>query len=175
MITPYVGEIRVFAGGRLPSGWALCNGATVPISEFETLFQLIGTTYGGDGEETFCLPDLRGRVPVHAGNGVQLGEHGGQETVTLTKDQLPKHTHLMLGSVSPATRNTVGQSIPASMPAAGAGNAYGSIEPFRPLQAGSVAPDGGGGSHTNMQPYLCVTFMISYYGIFPFPGEEEEK
>jgi microcystin-dependent protein len=174
MITPYVGEIRVFAGAKVPDGWALCNGASLPISEYDTLFNLIGTTYGGDGQETFCLPDLRGRVPVHAGNGVLLGELGGQETVKLTKDQLPSHSHLMLGSVNPATRNTVAQNIPASMPSAGAGSAYGSVEPFRPLQAGSVAPVGGDGAHDNMQPYLCLTFMISFFGIFPQPGEEEK-
>jgi microcystin-dependent protein len=174
-VTPYVGEIRVFGGHKLPAGWAFCNGAMLPISDYDTLFNLIGTTYGGDGQETFGLPDLRGRVPMHVGNGVQLGEAAGQETVTLTKDQLPSHSHLMLGSVNPATRNTVAQNIPASMPAAGAGNAYGSVEPFRPLQAGSVAPVGGSEAHSNIQPYQCVTFMISLFGIFPQPGEEETK
>lgn len=175
MTSPYVGEIRVFGGSRLPQGWAFCDGDLLPVSENETLFNLIGTTYGGDGQSTFALPDLRGRVPVHAGNGVQLGEAGGQETVTLSKDQLPRHSHLMLGSVNPATRNTVGQNIPASMPSAGTGSAYGSVEPFRPLQSGSVAPVGGGKAHNNIQPYLCVTFMISLFGYFPYPGEEEEK
>lgn len=175
MITPYVGEIQVFAGHKLPTGWLFCNGAQLPISEYEMLFNLIGTTYGGDGQSTFQVPDLRGRVPVHVGNGVLIGEAGGRETVTLTKDQLPRHSHLMIGSVNPATRNTIEQNIPASMPAAGTGSAYGSVEPFRPLQAGSVAPVGGDGAHDNIQPYLCLTFMIAYLGIFPQPGEEEEK
>lgn len=175
MITPYIGEIRVFAGHKLPAGWLFCDGSQLPISDYDALFNLIGTTYGGDGQSTFQLPDLRGRVPVHVGNGVLIGETGGRETVTLTKEQLPTHSHQMVGSVSPATRNTIEQNIPASMPAAGAGNAYGSIEPFRPLQAGSVAPNGGGGPHDNIQPYLCVTFMIAYLGLFPQPGEENDN
>src|SRR5215468_11035906 len=105
MAQPYVGEIRMFAGNFAPAGWMFCEGQLLPISENETLFQLIGTTYGGDGESTFALPDLRGRVPLHQGNGFTLGEQGGVETVTLTVQQIAAHSHTLLGTVNQATQN----------------------------------------------------------------------
>src|SRR6185295_2351640 len=98
MAQPYVGEVRIFAGNFAPAGWMFCEGQSLPISEFETLFNLIGTTYGGDGQSTFALPDLRGRLPMHQGNGTILAETGGAETVTLTVQQIPLHTHPMIGS-----------------------------------------------------------------------------
>src|ERR1044071_6682354 len=103
MAQPYVGEIRMFAGNFAPAGWMFCEGQLLPISENETLFQLIGTTYGGDGQSTFALPDLRGRVPIHMGNGFLLAETGGVETVTLTVSQIPAHSHPVLAANSPAT------------------------------------------------------------------------
>src|SRR5882724_3855799 len=106
MAQPYVGEIRMFAGNFAPAGWMFCEGQLLPISENETLFQLIGTTYGGDGESTFALPDLRGRLPMHQGNGFILAESGGVETVTLTVQQIPAHTHPLLGSTSTASSNS---------------------------------------------------------------------
>src|SRR5499426_4473401 len=103
MAQPYVGEIRIFAGNFAPAGWMFCEGQLLPISENETLFQLIGTTYGGDGESTFALPDLRGRLPMHQGSGFTLAEVAGVETVTLTVQQIPVHSHPMLASADPAT------------------------------------------------------------------------
>jgi microcystin-dependent protein len=106
MAQPYVGEIRMFAGNFAPAGWMFCEGQLLPISENETLFQLIGTTYGGDGESTFALPDLRGRIPIHQGNGFILAETGGAEEITLTINQIPAHTHQMLASIDIPTVNT---------------------------------------------------------------------
>lgn len=170
---PFVGEIKMWGGPRPPSGWAFCNGVSLPISENEVLFQLIGTTYGGDGQSTFNLPDLTGRVPRHIGNGIQLGEAGGVETVTLTPQQLPSHQHLMTASVDPATASTVFGNVPASMTAAGIASAYGSVEPAHPIDPSSIGQTGGGGAHTNLQPYQCVSFIISLFGVFPMPAEEE--
>ena len=100
MAQPYIGEIRMFAGNFPPAGWMFCEGQLLPISENETLFQLIGTTYGGDGQSTFALPDLRGRVPIHQGNGFILAETGGVEEVTLTSQQIPSHSHALLASTA---------------------------------------------------------------------------
>src|SRR5439155_25945975 len=105
MAQPYVGEIRMFAGNFAPAGWMFCEGQLLPISEYETLFNLIGTTYGGDGQSTFALPDLRGRIPLHFGNGFTLAETGGVETVTLTASQIPAHTHPLVAS-GPAANQT---------------------------------------------------------------------
>ena len=167
MAQPYVGEIRLFAGNFPPSGWTFCQGQLVPISENETLFQLIGTTYGGDGESTFALPDLRGRVPIHQGNGFILAETGGAEEITLTAQQIPAHSHPLLGSTSIGN-----QSSPAgAMLAQTVGGLRPYIEdvPTDPMAAQSVAPVGGSQPHSNFQPYLCVDFIISLFGIFPSP------
>lgn len=170
-MTSYIGEIRVWAGNYAPHGWAFCDGATLPISENELLFTLIGTTYGGDGQETFQLPDLRGRVPVHAGNGVVIGETGGVEDVVLTTQQIPGHYHYLEGSVDPATASTVGGNVPASMPAAGTGSAYGDVGPFRAIDQGSVGATGQGEPHNNLQPYLCLSFIVcTLDGIAPSPS-----
>jgi microcystin-dependent protein len=174
MANPFLGEIRVWPGVKAPKGWRLCNGDVLPIDENETLFMLIGTTYGGDGESTFQLPDLRGRVPVHLGNGLTLGQTDGVETVTLTQKQLPQHNHLAQGSTDPATRSTVTGNVPASMSAAGTARAYGTRDPIHAIDAGSVAPTGGGSAHTNLQPYLAVGLIISMAGRFPVPAETEE-
>src|SRR5213075_2946438 len=115
MAQPYVGEIRMFAGNFAPAGWMFCEGQLLPISEYETLFNLIGTTYGGDGQSTFALPDLRGRVPLHFGNGFTLAETGGVETITLTVQQIPAHSHPMLGSNSIATLQTPASNLPAKV------------------------------------------------------------
>src|SRR3954462_2154893 len=113
MAQPYVGEIRMFGGNFAPAGWMFCGGQLLPISENETLFQLIGTTYGGDGESTFGLPDLRGRVPIHQGNGFLLAETGGAEEITLTVSQIPAHSHPALGSTSTASSTDPGGNVPA--------------------------------------------------------------
>src|SRR3954447_12182490 len=111
MAQPYVGEIRIFAGNFAPAGWMFCEGQLLPISENETLFQLIGTTYGGDGQETFALPDLRGRIPLHQGTGFILAQTGGEEEVTLTSQQTPTHAHPMLGSTDIANSPNPGNSV----------------------------------------------------------------
>jgi microcystin-dependent protein len=169
MAQPYVGEIRMFAGNFAPAGWMFCEGQLLPISENETLFQLLGTTYGGDGESTFALPDLRGRIPIHQGNGFILAETGGAEEITLTIQQIPAHSHQML-----ATSNQAGITVPSntSLPGVATTSAispYGSDAPKGTLSPSTVGPVGGSQPHTNFQPYLCVDFIISLFGIFPSP------
>ena len=161
---PYVGEIRMFAGNFPPNGWMFCEGQLLPISENETLFNLIGTTYGGDGQSTFALPDLRGRVPIHMGNGVSLAETGGVEDVTLTTQQIAAHGHTLLGSSLVANdpnpqNNVLGESSAVSM--------YQSAAPTTPMADKSIGSVGGSQPHYNFQPYLCVDFIISLFGIFP--------
>lgn len=170
MAQPYVGEIRMFAGNFAPAGWMFCEGQLLPISENETLFQLIGTTYGGDGESTFALPDLQGRVPIHQGNGFILAETGGVESVTLTANQIPAHSHPLL-----ATSNPASQSLPANALTASntPNNLYRTLVPPPPqvsLNANAVGTTGGSQPHENFQPYLCVSFIISLFGIFPQPS-----
>jgi len=164
MAQPYVGEIRMFAGNFAPAGWMFCEGQLLPISENETLFQLIGTTYGGDGQSTFSLPDLRGRLPLHFGNGEILAETGGVETVTLTVNQIPAHSHAFLASSGPGTVNTPGGNVPAASPSA---TLYIQDVTDSNLSANSVGTVGGSQPHNNFQPYLCVDFIISLFGIFP--------
>lgn len=168
MAQPYVGEIRMFAGNFAPVGWMFCEGQLLPISENETLFQLIGTTYGGDGESTFALPDLRGRIPIHQGTGFILAETGGVEEVTLTVSQIPAHSHAFLAStdfgnqISPA--NAVISKVTGVTP-------YREDQfPNQNMGPQSIGPVGGSQPHTNFQPYLCVNFIISLFGIFPSPS-----
>lgn len=168
MAQPYVGEIRMFAGNFAPAGWMFCEGQLLPISENETLFQLIGTTYGGDGESTFALPDLRGRIPIHQGNGFILAETGGAEEITLTVSQIPAHTHPMLCSVNQAGAFAPLNQVPGLMQLATT-TPYGTDNPGVTLAPTAVGPVGGSQPHTNFQPYLCVNFIISLFGIFPSP------
>ena len=165
MAQPYVGEIRMFAGNFPPVGWMFCEGQLLPISENETLFQLIGTTYGGDGESTFALPDLRGRIPMHQGNGFILAETGGAEEITLTVSQIAAHSHPFLASNDTATGDSPNGALLAATNTAKKVYAAASspTTPFAP----SVTPTGGSQPHTNFQPYLCVNFIISLFGIFP--------
>ena len=166
MSQPYVGEIRIFAGNFAPAGWMFCEGQLLPISENETLFQLIGTTYGGDGESTFSLPDLRGRVPLHQGNGFIVGETGGVEEVTLTAQQIPSHTHPMLGSSAQGQDGNPGNKVVAEDTVVGA-DLYLEDTPTVNLAPTAITPVGGSQPHTNFQPYLCVDFIISLFGRFP--------
>jgi microcystin-dependent protein len=164
MAQPYVGEIRIFAGNFAPAGWQLCEGQLLPISENETLFNLIGTTYGGDGQSTFSLPDLRGRVPLHFGNSFTLAETGGVETVTLTVQQIPAHDHPLQATSTFATVATPGGNVFAQSQAVkfyGTGTANASMAVGTGLQSGGSQP------HSNFQPYLCLNFIISLFGIFP--------
>jgi microcystin-dependent protein len=170
MAQPYVGEIRMFAGNFNPSGWAFCNGALLPISENETLFQLIGTTYGGDGQETFALPNLQSRVPIHmgtfGGSSFIIGEMAGVESVTLTTQQIPLHNHAFVASQDQAGLTTPPNNILGQIPG---GNVYIAETADTPLNAGSIGPAGGSQPHDNMQPFLCISFIISLFGIFPSP------
>lgn len=169
MAQPYVGEIRMFAGNFAPVGWMFCEGQLLPISENETLFQLIGTTYGGDGESTFQLPDLRGRLPIHQGNGFILAETGGAEEITLTVNQIPSHTHALLATANPPTQSNPAANVTASNTPI---NIYRTLVPPPPqvsLAATAITPVGGSQPHNNFQPYLCINFIISLFGIFPSP------
>lgn len=166
MAQPYVGEIRMFAGNFAPAGWMFCEGQLLPISEYETLFQLIGTTYGGDGQSTFALPDLRGRIPIHQGNGFILAETGGAEEITLTVGQIPAHSHALLASTSVANASSPAGALLAQSTAA---DLYIEDTTSVNLNALSVTAVGGSQPHTNFQPYLCVDFIISLFGIFPSP------
>lgn len=163
---PYVGEVRMFAGNFAPAGWAFCEGQLMAISENETLFNLIGTTYGGDGQSTFGLPDLRGRIPVHQGNNFILAETGGSEEVTLTTSQLAAHGHPLMavgavGNDPNPQGHLLAESSVVSMYQAGA--------PAAAMAAQSVGSAGGSQPHNNLQPYLCINFIISLFGIFPSP------
>ena len=166
MAQPYVGEIRMFAGNFAPAGWMFCEGQLLPISENETLFQLIGTTYGGDGQSTFALPDLRGRLPIHQGNGFILAETGGAEEITLTVNQVPAHSHPFLASTGAGNLNTPAGNLTAESAAV---KIYLEDAPSIPMNPAAIGPVGGSQPHTNFQPYLCVDFIISLFGIFPSP------
>jgi microcystin-dependent protein len=166
MAQPYVGEIRMFAGNFAPVGWMFCEGQLLPISENETLFQLIGTTYGGDGESTFALPDLRGRLPIHQGNGFILAETGGAEEITLTVNQIPAHSHPLLGSGNTASDTNPANNLLAVLTT----DAYVASNPNINMSPQAIGPVGGSQPHTNFQPYLCVDFIISLFGIFPSPS-----
>ncbi len=163
MAQPYVGEIRMFAGNFAPAGWMFCEGQLLPISENETLFQLIGTTYGGDGQSTFTIPDLRGRIPLHFGNGFVLAETGGAEEITLTVSQIPAHSHPMLASTDVGTLQTPQGNVTGDT----ANKIYRSGTANIVMNPNAVSATGGSQPHTNFQPYLCVDFIISLFGIFP--------
>lgn len=166
MAQPYVGEIRMFGGNFAPAGWNFCDGSLLPISENETLFNLIGTTYGGDGQETFALPDLRGRIPLHQGNGLVLAETGGAEEITLTVNQIPAHSHPMLAAAATPNNNNPGGALTAQPTASIYNNSNVAVN----LAATAIGSVGGSQPHQNMQPYLCVSFIISLFGIFPSPS-----
>ena len=169
-MAPYVGEIRMFAGNFAPNGWMFCEGQPLPISENEVLFQLIGTTYGGDGEETFNLPNLASRVPIHWGTGpdgttYQIGEMAGTEQETLSTNQIPNHTHPLTASTQNGTETNPGGHVLAGSSS--------SVQPYVDdagtvaLNAQSITPVGGSQPHENTQPFLCINFIISLFGIFP--------
>jgi microcystin-dependent protein len=168
-MAPYVGEIRLFAGNFAPNGWMFCEGQTLPIAENEVLFQLIGTTYGGDGEETFNLPNLASRVPIHMGTGpdgttYQIGEMAGTEQETLTTQQIPSHTHPMLGSLDPAGQQSPQANVTAKSTQV---DLYINAVPQDAMNNQAISPVGGSQPHENCQPFLCINFIISLFGVFP--------
>jgi len=177
MSSPFIGEIRMFAGNFAPVGWAFCNGAIIPIDQNDALFNLIGTTYGGDGQTTFALPNLQSRIPLHVGPGFALGQSGGTESVTLTTNQIPSHNHLFQTVASPGnaakaalTGNVLADEVLAGGAPAPQPSTY---APFvndanqRTLSASTIAAAGGSQPHDNMVPFLVINFIISLFGIFP--------
>jgi microcystin-dependent protein len=162
MSDPFVGEIRMFGGNYAPAGWMFCAGQVLSISEYDMLFSLIGTTYGGDGQATFALPDLRGRQPWHQGS-TPIGSMAGAETVTLTVDQIPSHTHLLAASGTQATSATPSRTVPAPW----ADGQYSAGPSDSTLATTAVGATGSTQPHENRPPYLAVNFIISLYGIYP--------
>jgi len=154
----------MFAGNFAPAGWAFCNGALIPISENDALFNLIGTTYGGDGQETFALPNLQSRVPIHVGPGFALGQSGGVETVTLTTNQIPAHSHVPQAFATAGNQNSPAGGVWAF---SNSGSLYGDTAPANAFAATAIGPSGGSQPHDNMIPFLAVNFILSLFGIFP--------
>ena len=156
----------MFAGNFAPAGWMFCEGQLLPISEYETLFNLIGTTYGGDGQSTFALPDLRGRLPIHQGVGFTPAQPGGVETVTLAATQIPAHSHPFLVTTNQASSTSPTNQLPAITQAFSI-QPYGTDNPQVQLSPSSIGSAGGSQPHDNFQPYLCIDFIISLFGVFP--------
>ena len=169
MAQPFVGEIRMFAGNFPPNGWMFCEGATIPIAENDVLFTLIGTTYGGDGQETFQLPDLQGRIPLHQGTApegtYQMGEKAGTESVTLTVQQIPAHTHRLTASGEAGSTSNAANALVATGP-----TVYRPAPAVAPMAPASITAQGGSQPHDNMQPFLCINYIISLFGLFPSPN-----
>lgn len=163
MSEPYIGEIRLFAGNFAPVNWAFCNGQILAISENEALFNLIGTTYGGDGQTTFALPNLQSRVPVHVGSGFVLAQTGGTETVTLTVNQMPAHTHPAQATSGAGTSNNPAGNAWANWP----GSQFSDQGITAAMNAGAIGFAGGSQPHENLMPYLTINFIIALYGVFP--------
>lgn len=169
MSEPFVGEIRMFAGNFAPAGWAFCDGQLLAVSQNDALFSLLGTIYGGDGRTTFGLPDLRGRVPIHQGAGPGLltrpiGSKSGSESVVVTTAQLPSHNHAFNASNAPGTGSNPAGSVPAESPSV---DMYIEEAATMNLSAAAISNTGGSQSHTNLQPFQCVHFIISLFGIYP--------
>jgi microcystin-dependent protein len=162
MSQPYVGEIRIFAGNFAPAGWMLCQGQMLAISQYDTLFNLIGTTYGGDGQSTFAVPSLASRVPIHQGAGFVMGQNGGSETVTLNVNQVPSHTHTVM-----ATTNSNSASLPNGNLLAMGPDIYDQNVAGTATMAPTISSVGGSQPHDNLQPYLALNFILSLFGIYP--------
>jgi microcystin-dependent protein len=166
MAEPFLSEIRIMSFNFAPKGWALCNGQFLPINQNQALFSLLGTTFGGDGRVNFALPDQRGRVPIHVGDGHTLGERGGEQAHTLSISELPTHTHF--DNVSSIAVN--GNANPANRFLGGGNNAYAAPQNLTLLNPQTVTTVGGSQAHLNMQPFLALTFCIALQGIFPSPN-----
>jgi microcystin-dependent protein len=166
MSQPFVGEIRMFAGNFAPVGWMFCEGQLLPIADFDVLFNLIGTTFGGDGQSTFALPDLRGRLPIHQGFSFTPGQSSGVEQVTLSVNEIPAHTHPFLATSNQASSSSPANQLPAITQAATI-TPYGTDSPQVQLNSNSIGSVGGSQPHNNFQPYLCLNFIISLFGVFP--------
>ncbi|HWS25548.1 MAG TPA: tail fiber protein [Xanthomonadales bacterium] len=163
MGTPFLAEVRICSFSFAPRGWALCNGQLLPINQNQALFSLLGTTFGGDGRVNFALPDLRGRMPIHFGNGRTLGERGGEQAHTLTVAELPLHTHVMNFSTQAASTDNPVNNVPAMT----VGPAYGPAQSLVAMAPASVANVGGSQAHLNMPPFLTLSYCIALQGVFP--------
>ncbi len=163
MNEPYVGEIRLFSFGRIPRGWALCDGRVLPINTNQALYSILGTTYGGDGRTTFALPDLRGRVPVHVGNGVPLGQKAGEETHVLTINEMPAHTHVVNGSSDSATVKAASGNVWG----ASTNNIYSDNQLNTYMNTQALSTSGNSLPHQNMQPYSVANYCMALVGIYP--------
>jgi microcystin-dependent protein len=173
MSDPFIGEIKMFAGNFPPAGWAFCQGQLMPISENDALFTLIGTTYGGDGQETFGLPSLASRVPIHMGQGpglgqnYQIGEQSGVESVTLTTQQIPQHNHAVLTSATGQVSAAPGAILADAQTTQTGARIYSVQAADQSMNANTIGAAGGSQPHTNIQPTLAINFIISLFGIFP--------
>jgi len=163
MSSPFIGEIRMFAGNFAPVGWAFCNGALMPIDQNDALFNLIGTTYGGDGQSTFALPDLQSRIPIHVGPGFALGQQAGVESVTLITSQMPAHNHVPQANSSAGTQSDPAGGVWAQSTL----GQFSSAAPTLPMAPVALGSSGGSQPHDNMMPFLVVNFILSLFGIFP--------
>ena len=163
MSEPFLGEIRMFGGNFAPRGWAFCNGQVLSIAQNTALFSLLGTTYGGNGQTTFALPDLRGRAPIHVGQGFTLGQKGGQEFHTLLMSEMPAHNHFVIGTTAAANTNNTSSNLLAQSP----GTPYRQLTNPVALNPANVTNVGGSQPHENRQPFLVVGMIIALVGIFP--------
>jgi microcystin-dependent protein len=161
MSTPYLGEIRIFSFLFAPKGWAMCNGQTLPINQNQALFSLLGTTYGGNGINNFVLPNLQGRTPVYVGNGLVLGQTGGEQNHTVTINEMPAHTHQVTASSLAADQSVTLGNVWANRDSTYSSTATGTMAPT------AVPMTGGSQPHNNMPPYLVLNFCIALTGIFP--------
>jgi microcystin-dependent protein len=163
MSEPFLAEIKIVGFTFAPRGWAFCDGQILPINQYQSLYSLLGTTYGGDGRTTFGLPDLRGRTPIHEGNGHYLGQKGGEERHTLNEAEMPNHTHAAQASADEGTSNTPSGNVPATVPS----RIYRNPTNLTALRTGTVGNVGTGQGHENMQPFLALSFCIALQGLFP--------
>ncbi|HZE23369.1 MAG TPA: tail fiber protein [Blattabacteriaceae bacterium] len=163
MSEPFIGEVKIISWNFPPKGWTFCNGQLLPINQNQALFSILGTTYGGDGRVNFALPNLQGRMPVHAGDGIVLGERGGETAHTLNISEMPAHNHVPVGNPGAPTAPSPGGNLWAANP----NNLYSNAQPNSTMNPACILPTGGSQPHENMSPYLVLNFIIALQGIFP--------